>query len=70
VIVFSDDDTHYVLSSLLISGLTVESQPANGKPSSYKRPKKRKSLEPAAVSVSVLSFTGESRGLAFLRCQH
>jgi hypothetical protein len=34
VIVFSDDDTHDVLSSLLISRLTIERQPANGKPSS------------------------------------
>ena len=34
VIVFSDDDTHDVLSSLLISRLTIERQTANGKPSS------------------------------------
>lgn len=34
VIVFSDDDTHDVLSSLLISRITVDGQPANGKPSS------------------------------------
>lgn len=34
VIVFSDDDTHDVLSSLLISRITVDRQPKNGKPSS------------------------------------
>ena len=34
VIVFADDDTHAVLSPLLISRLTIEGQPANGKPSS------------------------------------
>ncbi len=34
VIVFADDDTHNVLSPLLISRFTIERQPANGKPSS------------------------------------
>jgi hypothetical protein len=33
VIVFADDDTHDVLSPLLISRLTIEGQPTNGKPS-------------------------------------
>jgi hypothetical protein len=34
VIVFSDDDTHDVLSALLISRITIDRQPTNGKPSS------------------------------------
>ena len=34
VIVFADDDTHDVLSPLLISRLTVDRQPVNGKPTS------------------------------------
>ena len=31
---FSADDTHDVLSALLISRITVDRQPANGKPTS------------------------------------